>query len=63
MRKIIEQGLGEVNKKAISNAQKVQKFTILPAEFSVDGGELTPTLKMKRKIISQKYEGQINAMY
>ena len=41
----------------------MQKFSILPCEFSVDGGELTPTLKMKRKVISNKYEGQINAMY
>jgi long-subunit acyl-CoA synthetase (AMP-forming) len=38
-------------------------FTILPSEFSIEGGELTPTLKLKRKIINQKYESQINQMY
>jgi len=35
----------------------------LPNEFSVDGNELTPTMKMKRKIINQKYEAQIRALY
>lgn len=55
LKKIIKEGIEVANKKAISNAQRVQKFTILNAEFSVDSGELTPTLKLKRKIINQKY--------
>lgn len=61
--KVIQAGINQANTKAISNAQKVQRFTILPGEFSVDGGELTPTLKLKRKIINQKYEAAINSMY
>lgn len=60
---IIKQGIDEANTKAISNAQRVQRFTVLTNEFSVDGGELTPTLKLKRKIINQKYEPQIEKMY
>ena len=63
MNKIIQQGIDAANEKAISKAQRVQKFIILDADFSVDGGELTPTLKMKRKIINQKYEKEINSMY
>ena len=39
------------------------RFTIVPAEFTVDGGELTPTMKLKRKIVNTKYEVEIEAMY
>lgn len=63
LRKIVQGGIDAANKKAISKAQNVQKFGFLLNEFSVDGGELTPTLKLKRKIINQKYEAQINALY
>jgi long-chain-fatty-acid--CoA ligase ACSBG len=61
--KAIQAGIDAANAKAISNAQKIQRYSILDNEFSVDGGELTPTLKLKRKIINQKYEAAINAMY
>jgi long-chain acyl-CoA synthetase len=47
----------------LANYQKVQKFTLLPNEFSIDSGEITSTLKMKRKIIAQKYSSAIEKMY
>jgi long-chain acyl-CoA synthetase len=47
----------------LANYQKVHKFTLLPAEFSIDTGEFTSTLKMKRKLISQKYSKLIEKMY
>jgi long-chain acyl-CoA synthetase len=43
----------------MSNVHKVQKFLILKNDFGVDTGELTPTLKIKRKIVNQKYEAEI----
>ena len=42
---------------------KIKKFTVLPVDWTVEGGEITPTLKMKRKIVNQKYEAEIEAMY
>ena len=47
----------------LSNVERIKKFTILPGDLSVDGGELTPTLKVKRKVINEKYAGQVEAMY
>jgi long-subunit acyl-CoA synthetase (AMP-forming) len=41
----------------------VRKWTILTNDFSIPGEELTPTLKLKRKKTSDKYEKEINAMY
>jgi long-chain acyl-CoA synthetase len=42
---------------------RVKKFTILPTDFSQEGGELTPTLKVKRKVVSNKYLDAIEELY
>lgn len=60
----IQRGIDTYNEShSVSNAQKIQKFHVLPSAFSVEGGELTPTLKVKRKVILSKYEDEIAAMY
>eukprot|EP00746_Dinoflagellata_sp_MGD_P134479 gnl/MRDRNA2_/MRDRNA2_68329_c0_seq1.p1 gnl/MRDRNA2_/MRDRNA2_68329_c0~~gnl/MRDRNA2_/MRDRNA2_68329_c0_seq1.p1 ORF type:complete len:450 (+),score=81.42 gnl/MRDRNA2_/MRDRNA2_68329_c0_seq1:33-1352(+) len=46
-----------------NNAFKIQKFTILPTNFAEEVGELTPTKKMKRKIIETRYASAIEDMY
>ena len=45
------------------NWEQIKKFVLLPNEFTIETGELTPTLKMKRKIIAKKYEKEINEIY
>lgn len=59
----IQKSIDEVNKKAVSRAQLIRKWTILPKEFSFEGGELTPTMKIKRKVVAQKYAKIIEKMY
>jgi long-chain-fatty-acid--CoA ligase ACSBG len=59
----IRQGMEKANELAISRAAKVQKFAILPTEFSIGGGEMTPTLKLKRSVVAEKYQDIINDLY
>ena len=47
----------------LSNYEVVKKIAILPHELTMDGGELTPTLKVKRKVVSAKYAAQIAEIY
>lgn len=45
------------------NWEQVKKPIILMNEFTIDGGELTPTLKMKRKVILEKYKKEFKELY
>lgn len=43
--------------------EKIKKFTLLPEEFSIERGELTPTLKIKRNVVMEKLKAQIESFY
>ena len=47
----------------ISKAQQVRKWTIIPGDFSISAGHLTPTMKLKRKVVAKMYEKEIEEMY
>ncbi|SEH75450.1 long-chain acyl-CoA synthetase [Mycolicibacterium rutilum] len=48
---------------AVSKAEAIRKFRILPVDFTEDTGELTPTMKVKRKVVAQKFASDIDALY
>jgi long-chain acyl-CoA synthetase len=47
----------------LAQFEKIKKITLLAAEFTIDGGELTPTLKVKRNVIEKRYSDLIDKMY
>jgi long-chain acyl-CoA synthetase len=58
----VQADVDEANK-AVSRAESIRTFRILPEDLTVEGGELTPTLKVKRQIVEKKYEGVISDIY
>ena len=58
----IEENIKNLNKK-FSNPEQIKKFSILPRDFSIDEGELTPTLKIRRKQINENWSSVIEKMY
>jgi len=59
----IQDGIDRANKLAASNAQKVQKWTILPRDFTCNTEELGPTMKLKRPVVNKKYADTIERFY
>jgi long-chain acyl-CoA synthetase len=47
----------------LASYETLKKFTILPRDFTIEDGELTPTLKVKRRSVQKQYEGLIDSMY
>ncbi|MCE5295214.1 MAG: AMP-binding protein [Chlamydiales bacterium] len=63
VQKYIKAGIEKANKQADSQAQNVQKFTVLAEDFTVANGMMTSTLKLRRQEITKKYAEQIDSMY
>ncbi len=49
--------------KDLEAIETIKKFKLLPKEFSIDKGELTPKLSMKRKVILEHFEAEINEIF
>ena len=59
---LIERQIDAVTKD-LSRFEKVKKVALLEKELTVDGGELTPTLKIKRRVVEEKYKNVIDRIY
>lgn len=62
VRALIQAEIDKVNKK-FARVEQVKKFWLLEAQLTAEDEELTPTMKLKRKLVQQKYASQIEAMY
>ena len=59
---VVQLAVDEANK-AVSRAESIRKFTILPMDWTIAGGQLTPKLSLKRHVVAQEFSAQIEALY
>jgi long-chain acyl-CoA synthetase len=59
---LVQKTIDEVNKQ-LASFETVKKFVILSTDFTVESGELTPSLKVKRSLINKRYRGELDSMY
>ncbi|RBY89237.1 long-chain fatty acid--CoA ligase [Blastococcus sp. TF02A-30] len=58
----IQAGVDAANKQ-VSKAESIRSFAILPVEWTVEGGQLTPSLKMKRSVLMKEFAGEVEKIY
>lgn len=59
---VIQTAVDEANK-AVSRAESIRKFTILPVDFTIAGGQLTAKLSVKRHVVAQEFAAEIEALF
>jgi long-chain acyl-CoA synthetase len=59
---VIQTAVDEANK-AVSKAESIRKFTILPVDFTIAGGQLTAKLSLKRHVIAEQFASEISALF
>ena len=62
IRELVERDVQEVNKH-LASYESIKYFRILDRDFSQESGELTPSLKVKRKVVTERYRDLIDQMY
>ncbi|WP_439029224.1 AMP-dependent synthetase/ligase [Gordonia terrae] len=62
LRAEVQSAVDQANK-TVSHAESIKKFRILPTDFTEETGEMTPTLKVKRNVVVEKFAGDIEAIY
>jgi len=59
---LVQQAVDEVNRE-LSRFEQIKRFAIVPREFSAEEGEVTPTLKLKRRVIEDRFADEIERLY
>ncbi|KAM6060075.1 long-chain-fatty-acid--CoA ligase ACSBG1 [Theristicus caerulescens] len=59
----IQEGINKVNMNATNRVHCIQKWIVLPRDFSISGGELGPTMKLKRLAVLEKYRNEVDSFY
>ncbi|XP_048173527.1 long-chain-fatty-acid--CoA ligase ACSBG1 isoform X3 [Corvus hawaiiensis] len=59
----IQEGINRVNSNATNRVHCIQKWIVLPRDFSISGGELGPTMKLKRLTVLEKYRNEVDSFY
>jgi long-subunit acyl-CoA synthetase (AMP-forming) len=59
----VKAGIAKANESSLSQVSKVKNYTLLPHDFSMENGELTPTLKVRRNAVVSNYSDIIDSMY
>jgi long-chain acyl-CoA synthetase len=62
VRSRVQQAVDQANER-LARFEQIKDFAILPAELSIEAGELTPTLKVKRREVEARYSALLDAMY
>jgi long-chain acyl-CoA synthetase len=62
VRALVQEAVDKVNEK-VARVEEIKKFTILPHDLTQETGELTPTLKVKRNVVYDKYAAELDALY
>ena len=62
MRALYQEIIDGINRE-LSQFERIKRIAILPREFSIENGELTPSLKVRRKIVEQKWAQTIEGLY
>jgi long-chain acyl-CoA synthetase len=62
LRAEVQRAVDDANK-TVSRAETIRKFRILPIDFTEAGGQLTPSLKIKRAVIAKEFAAEIDSLY
>jgi long-chain acyl-CoA synthetase len=62
LRELIQRLVDQANAR-YARVEQIKRFAVLVHDFTIETGELTPTLKLKRRVVEQKYAGVLERLY